>query len=252
MSIEVIVGLAINVKKIKMARICKHITWELEVYSSIICIAHSILCFTFEVMEHTCPDVGDISRFIIQFIAPYLKMICLSAILFHSLAVASYKYYMIVIKRPMSYESKVMERKWLLGLIILPIMVNVLNFILSSVMGAFLLPPSLSCKSNEDVGHVKFFCTVSGDYHFNNNQTLRYIVTKIYCPILTIINIVCNLNILEAFLYFSIFRCMNRYTIHTSYVLFETVSQITNDNINSHSFLDTSSPLQTKILDLQI
>ena len=210
MAIEVIVVLIINIKKIKTVRIDKHITWELEVYSSVISIVYIILCLILEVIEYSCPEFYHFVDFLIRFIAPIVKILGVNIIIFHSLSVVLYKYYIIVIQQPVTYSSNSMNRKWLLGLIAFPIIWTIPNFVRYTAMTAFILPRPLSCNSIGFKDQMTLFCHFNGDDHYNNNWTFLFIITQIYCLVHTFINVVLKLNILDAFLYFKLFRFMNR------------------------------------------
>ena len=127
MSIEAIVAFGIHIQKIKQVKVSKPITWELEIYSSVICIIFPTVHTTLDMIEYTCPILNDFSKFIIQVFAPIFKTFGVNIILFHSFAVAVYKHYMILIKRPMTFDNKAMDRKWLMFLILFPVVWTCLN-----------------------------------------------------------------------------------------------------------------------------
>ena len=84
MSIEVIVGLGIHIKKIKQVKVCKPITWELEIYSSVIGIIFFAIHTILDVIEYNCPKFNYSAEFIIQVVAPTFKTFGVNIILFHS------------------------------------------------------------------------------------------------------------------------------------------------------------------------
>ena len=224
MTLEVIVGIMINIEKIKKVRIDKHITWELEIYSSVICIIYITMCLTFDVMEYTCPEFGYIVKLIVHVIWSISKTFGVNIILFHSWSVAAYKYYVIAIRRPIIYNHQSMDSKWLVGLITFPIVWTLSNLVRSTAMAALIDPtPLLRCQSNDFKEHISIFCKFEGDDNYNNKWTTLYIVTQMYCLVHTIINIAFTLNLLEAFLYFKIFDFMKRYKIKILWLQFGTL-----------------------------
>ena len=158
MSIEAIVGMGIHIQKIKTVKICKPITWELEIYSSVICIIFSTLHTILDMIEYTCPILNDFSKFIIQVFAPIFKTFGVNIILFHSFAVAVYKHYMILIKRPMTFDNKAMDRKWLIFLILFPVLWTCLNLFRSTQIISSKLSTASNCKSFGFYDQITFFC----------------------------------------------------------------------------------------------
>ena len=210
LSFEVLVGVIIHVKKVRKVKIDKHITWELEVYSSVICMIYIAVCLSLDVMEYTCPELSDSVKFLIRFVAPVVKTLGVNMILFHTLSVAIYKYYVILVKQPMTFDNKNMDFKWVLFFIIYPILWTILNFLRSTTEIETLLPPTLTCQSNGFSDQMTLFCNFDDETYYNNKRTFIYIASQIYCIVHGIINIVLKFNILEGFLYFKIFRFMNR------------------------------------------
>ena len=210
MSIEAIVGMGIHIQKIKTVKICKPITWELEIYSSVICIIFSTLHTILDMIEYTCPILNDFSEFIIQVAAPIFKIFGVNIILFHSFAVGVYKYYIILIKRPMTFDNKAMDRKWLIFLILFPVLWTCLNLFRSTQIISSKLSTASNCKSFGFYDQITFFCDFKDDGYYHDSWSFIYITTQLYCVVHSMINIFFKFNIFEALLYFQIFRFMRR------------------------------------------
>ena len=210
MSIEVIVGLGIHIKKINQVKVMKPITWELEIYSSVICIIFLTLNVILDVIEFTCPIFNDSAEFIIQVAAPTFKTFGVNIILFHSFAVGVYKHFIILIKRPMTFENKAMDTKWLISLILFPILWTCVNLLRSTQNMSSQLSSASTRRSSGFYDQITFFCDFKENGYRNDEWTFVYITTELYCVVHSTINIFFKLNIFEAFLYFRIFHFMRR------------------------------------------
>ena len=96
LSIEGLMGFGINIKKIQRVRVTKQITWELEIYSSVICMIYFTLVTFLDIFEYTCPELNSVVGFVIHYVVPIFETFGVNVILFHSFGVGAYKYYMIL------------------------------------------------------------------------------------------------------------------------------------------------------------
>ena len=207
LSIELVVGLIINIKKIKSVNAKKLITWELEIYHSVTCILYFIVSTIVDIIEYSCSSIDTSFVVAINYVSPILKEIGINIILSHSLSVAIYKYYIIILKRPMNYNNKNMVWEWLLALIMYPIIFAILSLVRHIEM--IILLPIQHCESKQFTD-MTLSCRFKDDEYFQKNRTSFYIISQMLCYINTLLNICFKLNILETFLYFKIFRFMNR------------------------------------------
>ena len=210
LSLEMIVGLIINIMKIIIVKANKHITWELEIYSSVICINYFILSTVLDAIEYTCSETGFFLDLMIHFIAPLFKVFGVNIILFHSFSVAFYKYYITLHKPSANNGDKNMDWKWLSFLIVFPILWTVINLLRNIDNVMLMMSPIPGCQSSGFHDQMSLFCNFEDESDNGKKWTFVFITTQIYCLIHSGVNILLKLNLLEAFLYMKIFRFMNR------------------------------------------
>ena len=170
-------GLVIHIKKIKGVKNCKPITWELEIYSSMISIIYFAFRAILDVFEYTCLISNHFAEFITHVAAPLFKTFGVNIILFHSFVVGVYKYYVILIKRSMTFDNKNMDRKWLIFLILFPILWICLRLLRSAQRFSSKLPTISNCKSSGFYDQITYFCDFKDNDYYNDNWTFVYIST---------------------------------------------------------------------------
>ena len=118
LSIEMIVGILVNIKKIRKVLKEKHITWELEIYHSIVSVVYIVISTIHDVLEYTCDYFDGLEGVIfIYSVSVFAKLLALRILLSHTLAVASYKYYKIVHSKPLPGDDNKMEKTFLIVII---------------------------------------------------------------------------------------------------------------------------------------
>ena len=211
LSIETIVGVFINIKKIRVVLKEKHITWELEIYHSIVSMVYVVICNIHDVLEYTCDNFDGLDSIIFIYSASvFIKLLALRILLSHTLAVASYKYYKIVHSKPLPGDDNRMEKAFLIVIVIFQLMWYVGN--LSSNFTFLRNIVSLKSICNVKIIDTNFnlVCTFDDTSDSEANWTPLHVVTKIYCYLESFITLILNLNIIEGLLYIGIFRFMNR------------------------------------------
>ena len=119
---ELLLGIYLHVRKIKRVKNEKEITWELEFYHSITCITFLTVSTILDVLDYKCHDIEDVAVIAILYsIVRWIRIFSLRIILFHSFALAMYKYYVIIHSGRLSSEDKSIEKRWLILLVILPL-----------------------------------------------------------------------------------------------------------------------------------
>ena len=126
-------------------------------------------------IEYICPKFNDSAEFIIHVVAPTFKTFGVNVILFHSFSVGVYKYYIILIKRPMTFDNETMDRKWLISLILFPILWTCVNLLRSTQSFSSKLLPTSNCKSSGFYDQITFFCDFEDNGYYNDKWTFVYI-----------------------------------------------------------------------------
>ena len=208
--IESFIGFGIHIEKIKRVKSSKPVSWELEIYFSVTCIIFLILNSILDVIDFTCPNLSGFVGFIFQFVVGAFRIGAVNIIILHSSVVGFYKYYIILIKRPMVFDNKYMDRKWLIFLVILPILWTCLNLFRDIHVITSRSSPITSCFQSGFYEKATFLCGFKDSSYYKDNWTFLYITTQLYCILQSLLNICFAFNIFEAFLYFKIFRFMRR------------------------------------------
>ena len=210
-SILFVVGLIINIKKINYVKSKKSITWELEIYHSVISIFFFTATTIVHIIEYTCPEISSSFYVVIHYVSLILKEFGSSILLSHSLSVAVYKHYIIIHKRPVYYENKSMILKWLLFLISFPILLAILN-LLRHIEKIILTSMEIEGCNIAQYAKARdtLFCEFTDDSYYQNNFNGFYVLSQCICLIHSLLEICIKMNLLEAVLYFQIFRFMKR------------------------------------------
>ena len=209
LEIELLLGIYLNVKKIKRVKKDKQITWELEFYHSIICITYLGVCTIADVLDYKCHDIKDVVGIAItNSIVQWIKICCQTIVLFHSFSVAIYKYYVIIHSGRVNNDDKNMEKNWLILLVILPL-VWTCGIFTSHGTSDVTQSPSIMCNSRWKLWET--FCNFNDNEYYKTKWTLLYIITNSYCIIQFILTVLFHFNIIEGLLYFKIFQFMKRY-----------------------------------------
>ena len=206
--IELLLGIYLHARKIKRVKNEKEITWELEFYHSITCITSLGVSTILDVLDYRCHDIEDVAVIAILYsIVRWIKIFSSRIILFHSFAVAMYKYYVIIHSGRVNSEDKSMEKRWLILLVILPLVWTCGQLLGDSDS---LRPQSLIAMCNSTEWNLRP-CFFNDNDYYETKWTFLYIITNTYCIIQVIVTILFYFNIFEGLLYFKIFKFMNRF-----------------------------------------
>ena len=214
--IEMLIGICFHFKKLKIVQSQKDITWELEIYNSVVCIIYWPLLILFDAIKYVCPTFDEsMVTGILQF-AWFIRSLCTFIILSHSLNVALYKYYIIVIKRPIHDIDKYMELKYLSVLISFPILLAVASFFKNIEYMGYSESSRHLCQTEELNEKSKFsvqdiiFGNFNDNDYFKRNSKIFYIWTEVYCIIQFLLTSIIATNILEGFVYYKMFQSAKR------------------------------------------
>ena len=211
LSIELLLGFYINIRKIKRVLKEKHITWELEIYHSVVCMIYILSCLVTDVLEYACHTLSGMAGLLFFYSAiRCIKMFCYNIILCHSLTVATYKYYVILHNRRLPNDDNNMEKEWLILIIILPILWILGSFTRNIELSKNVLFPESMCGIKVVDPQKILKCYFNDSDYYKSKWTALYVVTNAYCIIQLIVIWTLNLNLFEVVLYVGIFRFMNR------------------------------------------
>ena len=230
-SIEFVFGVYLQIKLIKRVMNEKAVTWEMEIYHSLVLIIHFTLSLSLQTTIYIFPDISHYTGFW-WFCEVYraIKIWGIFAISLHSFSVSVQKYIIIVYWKVNSYVVRKIETIVFWIFLSVPILWSaglMARFPSSSPFSSAILPEVKRTLLN-DTGYIlggiqlKYLEKVkfSNNYlfcDFNDSNTMNYpgatiiyFITEFYCVGQTSITMVINANIIEAFLYFKIFRFVSR------------------------------------------
>ena len=220
LAIAFIIGLYVQIKKIKRVKQEKAFTWELEIYHSAVCITYFSFHLFIEILEHFIPEVCNTTKRILCTSAWFIKTWGVTAIFLHSLSISMCKYVVIVRCKGMSTWRRNTERIVISAIVAFPILWTVLGFISAGGTPVFhhdFIASSIDmCNGigeKEDYVELSmrsFFCGFTEKEDKKGNWDFIFIMTEFFCFIQSVITLVVNMNILEAFLYLRIFASMSR------------------------------------------
>ena len=219
LTIEFMIGLYLQVKKIKRVKQEKAFTWEIEIYQSIVCIFFFGFSVFIEIFEQLIPQDGESIQLALCTFARLIKEWGVNAIYLHSLSISLCKY--IVIVRYKGFSSWKKNIKMLAHSIIIgyPIIWTALGMISTGRIGSRsdFITASISLCDGLDFNAAlsqpstkSFFCGFKEKGNQSSPSIFIFIMTEFYCFVHSLITLVVNMNVLEAFLYFKIFQSMDR------------------------------------------
>ena len=219
-SMEFVIGVYLQVKLIQRVKNEKAVTWKMEIYHSLVLIIHFTLSVSVQALDYIFPDVSHYAGFW-WFCEVYraIKMWGIFAISLHSFSVSVHKYIVICYWNVNSFVSRNVETLVLCIFISFPILWSaglMARFSSSSSFSLAILPeikrnlPNQSMESKDDFFNCYLFCNFNDSNAMNYPGDFIYFMTEFYCFGQTLITMVININIMEAFLYYNIFRFANR------------------------------------------
>ena len=214
--LQILIGIYIHFKKMKVAKIKKEITWELEIYHSVACVIYFTLDTIIDAIKYTCPEMDQSMESLIVKVAWILRTLGTAIISCHSFNVALYKYYIIVDKRPINAEDKKLEFRYLLALILYPIIVALCIYLRNLNRMNFNFGATKFCYSEEVVRKKRksmkelLICSFDDNDIYREEWPIVYVLSEVYCVISSIMIFSLFSNIVEIFVYHKIFKFAKR------------------------------------------
>ena len=222
LTLEFLIGFYLQTKKIKRVKQERAVSWEIEIYHSIVCMTHFGLVIMLNILGYANPVISDNTAHILCTCGRYAITWSVTAIMFHSLSVTVYKYRAIIIKG-IEYRHEKPQKLLCVFIIIFPILWTALEMLVKGggtpALGVDFISKTIPIcrKVNFESGKPNpsdksLFCgfRASNDI-YNDDWYIIYYVTEFYCLLqFYCIPLLINANIIEAFLYFIIFRFMER------------------------------------------
>ena len=220
LTIELIIGLSLQVRKIKRVKQEKAFTWELEIYHSIICLVFFSFELFVEILEQLIPEVDEFTQRILCTIIWFIKTWGVTSIFLHSLSISICKYVVIVYFKGMNAWLRRTEKLVISAIVTFPILWTMLALITDggtpSLHQDYITPQISMCngldlrEKQQEQCVRSFFCRFCETPDFQNRWSPIFMTTELFCIIQSIITLFVNMNIFEVFLYLMIFRTMNR------------------------------------------
>ena len=214
------IGLCLQVKKMKRVKQEKGFTWELEIYYSVVCISFFSFSLFIEIFEMLIPQDCKSNQLVLCKLAWFIKTWGVNAIYLHSLSISLCKYIVIVRYKGLKSWKKNAKRFVISLIIVYPIVWTALGLISSGgilISRNDFITSSISLCAGPDLNGApskpsirSFFCGFNENGNQSNKSTFIFLTTEFFCFFQSLITLVVNMNVLEAFLYFKIFQSMNR------------------------------------------
>ena len=180
-------------------------------YSFVVSIIFVSVFTILEVAKYACPTINESAESVILHLTLVIVKIWASVTIFHSLNIAFYKYYIIVMKRPVNKEDNFMEFRYLFALIILPFLWGLAWYVKDKDTIAQTMVGEKMCINEDSVVEryvpIKdvFFCKFKEDISLSNTWHIFSYLSEALCIIQAIVSIINGLNIFEGLVYYKIF-----------------------------------------------
>ena len=146
-----------------------------------------------DAIKYTCPEIDQSIESLILQVAWILRTLGTAIISCHSFNIALYKYYIIVDKRPINAEDKKLEFRYLLALILYPIVVALCMYLRNFNRMNFNFGATSFCYSEEVVRKKKkllkelVICSFDDNDIYRKEWPILYVLSEVYCVISSII-----------------------------------------------------------------
>ena len=219
-SIEFVLGVYLQIKLIKRVKKEKTVTWQTEIYHSVVLIIHFTSNLFVQTLLYIFPDVSHyIGFWWICEVFRAIKIWGIFAISLHSFSVSVQKYIVIFYWKVNSYVSRKIEILVFWIFLSLPILWTaglMARFSSSSPFSEAILPEvwrnlqNHSMELKPDFFDCYLFCNFNDSNAKIYPGAVIYFMTEFYCVGQSLATIAININVIEAFLYFKIFRLATR------------------------------------------
>ena len=218
---EFVLGVYLQIKLIRKVKNEKAVTWEIEIYHSVVLIIHFTLSLSVRTLVYIFPDLSHYTGFW-WFCEVYraIKIWGIYAISLHSFSVSVHKYVVIFYWKVNSCVLRKLEILVFGIFLSLPILWSaglMARFSSSSHFSVAIIPEvwrnlrNHSTEPKPDFVDSYLFCNFNQTNSKDYAGDFIYFMTEFYCVGQSLITLAININIIEAFLYFNIFRFASRY-----------------------------------------
>ena len=207
-------GVYLQIKIIGVVKKNKQVAWEAQIYHSIVLILHFGIALFFETLPYMDPNIINFSGWICD-IFRYIRIWGVFAISGHSLYVSIQKY--IVIVHGVVGDSQ--RRNVALAMFVVPLIFQILWTVVVYIRSTDTITTetyneTCSTRPTSDLTSILFNPGVSCGFDtksdYFRDRFLLYFVTEMYCTMQAIWNLIIYFNVIEAFIYLSIFRFTKR------------------------------------------
>lgn len=204
-------GVYLQVKIIDVVKKTKEVAWEAQIYHSIVVIVHFTIVLFFDAFPFAYID-HDITNFPawcwICDIFRYIRMWGVFAISGHSLNVSIQKYIMIV----HGEQGDSQRRKIAVIMLLVPLLFQILWTAAVYIRSADTITTDSDIQtcSTRTTYRAGFFCDFDTKRDYFRNSYSFYFITEMYCAMQATWTLIIYFNVIEVFIYWSIFRFTKR------------------------------------------
>ena len=194
-------------------------TWQIDICHAIVQIIYFAFTITLEGFTHFIPVQSQMTGDWICYMATFVTFYCFYSIVAHSLMISIMKYFYIVRNQWVSGIGKRRVQKWFLwGNLAHPLFLTFLTILTSDydlfsslnkclgqkidVLSSHVSTPVLSGSSIKKL----FFCELKNSDLHDHEKTFGYAVKQFVCATQTIVSLIINTNLMEAWFYCKIFH----------------------------------------------
>ena len=221
------IGLNLQMKIVKTVKLERGMTWEITLCHSVIMVLHYTCTFSFEVFANILPSISEYTGEWFCYVMIFVRGYGLFSIALHSLMIGLYKYLFIVQNTMVRVLGEERIKRAMLAIYLINPVFTTLSFMARS---PYLLPaPTFTrCSVHERMhsfGDVMekegwkrtFFCGLD-DNNYEGSNYVMYIITQCYCFCQTLVFFASMFNLLEAFIYYKIFKLIKRLVLVIEYL----------------------------------
>ena len=205
--------------QIKIIYVCKkegdeRTTWQIDICHAIVQITQFAFTITLEGFTHFIPVLSQMTGDWLCYMATFVTFYCGYSIVAHSLIISIMKYVFIVQHQTVSRIGKVRVRKWFLWINIAhPLFLTFLTILTSDWDLFSSLNKCFGQKEDVLPSHVTsvfsikklFFCEKNYGDLPHHEKTFGYAIKQFVCATQTVVNLMINTNLPEAWFYYKIF-----------------------------------------------
>ena len=206
--------------QIKIIILCKNerderATWQIDICHAIVQIIFFAFAITLEGFTHFIPVLSQLTGDWLCYMVTFVTFYCYYSIVAHSLMISIMKYVYIVQNQWVSKIGKTRVLKWFLWANLAhPLFLTFLTILtsdwdlFSSLNKCFGQKEDVFSSQVISVSSIKklFLCELKNGALQNHEKTFGYVLKQLVCATQTIVNLIINTNLIEAWFYYKIFR----------------------------------------------